>query len=410
MKIGFLVDEFPVLSQTFVLHQITGMLQRGHSIHIYSNKTGNMAKVHAEVEKYHLLEKTSYFSMPGNHSLRLVKALKFIISNGWRNPNACLRALNIFKYGRKAASLKLLYLISPFINQLPDEIIHCQLGFLGLQGLLLREIGAIQGKLVVSFRGTDLSLYLQMFGSQYYQELFKKAELFLPVSEKMKSKLIEIGCPEDKIIVHHSGIDPQQFTFTPRTIASDETIRIVTIARLVEKKGIEYGIRAIALVVQKHPKLEYLILGDGDLMATLQGLIDQLHMSRQVKLLGWKERQEIIQILNHAHILIAPSVTSRDGDSEGIPNVLKEAMAMGMPVVSTQHSGIPELVQDGISGFLVPERDAEALAEKLDYLISHPEIWPEMGKAGRTFVEQNYNIHKLNDRLEEIYQELLRTV
>lgn len=410
MKIAFLVDEFPVLSQTFILHQMTGMIQRGHSIHIYSNKTGNLAKVHAEVETYHLLDKTSYFSMPDHHGLRLVNAFKFIISNGWKNPSACLRALNISKYGRKAASLELLYLMRRFINQPPDEIIHCQLGFLGLQGLLLREIGAIKGKLVVSFRGADLSLYLQMFGYEYYQELFKKADRFLPVSESMKSQLIEIGCPEDKIIVHHSGIDPQQFTFTSRTIESDETIRIVTIARLVEKKGIEYGIRAIAMLVQQHPKLEYLILGDGDLMATLQGLIHQLQMSRQVKLLGWKERQEIIQILNHAHILMAPSVTSRDGDSEGIPNVLKEAMAMGMPVVSTQHSGIPELVQDGISGFLVPERDAETLAEKLDYLISHPEIWPEMGKAGRTFVEEHYDIHKLNDRLEEIYQELLLTV
>lgn len=407
MRIAYLVDEFPILSQTFVLHQMTGMIDRGHSIHIYANKAGDLAKIHSEVERYHLLEKTSHFSMPKPYGVRFIKALKLLAGSGWKNPLAAVRALNVFKHGRDAASLRLLYMVSRFFGKPAPDVVHCQLGYLGLQGLLFQEIGAIRGKLLVSFRGADLSLYLKMFGHDYYQDLFRKADRFLPVSESMKSQLMEIGCPEDRIIVLHSGIDIDQFAFAARTVQAHENIRLVTIARLVEKKGVEYGIRAVARVVEKHPDLEYLIVGDGPLMEDLQGIIDELQLGSRVKLLGWKERQEIIHILNQAHILVAPSVTSRDGDSEGIPNVLKEAMAMGMPVVSTWHSGIPELVEDGVSGFLVPERDVDALAEKLEYLMSHQECWADMGRAGRAFVEENFEINRLNDRLEKIYRELV---
>ena len=202
------------------------------------------------------------------------------------------------------------------------------------------------------------------------------------------------------------GIDCQKFTFTPRQPHPDGQIRLVTIARLVEKKGIEYSIRAVAKLSQIDPNLKYNIVGDGELRESLECLIQELDVGDTIKLLGWKDSKEIIKILNSAHIFLAPSVTSHNGELEGIPVVLMEAMAMGLPVVSTQHSGIPELVEDGVSGFLVPERDSEALAEKINYLIQHPDIWVQMGKEGRLQVEKFHNIDRLNERLIEIYQKL----
>jgi len=118
-------------------------------------------------------------------------------------------------------------------------------------------------------------------------------------------------------------------------------------------------------------------------------------------------QEEIIELMKHTDVLIAPSVVSEDGDEEGIPVVLMEALAQGMPVLSTQHSGIPELVQDGESGFLVPERNVAALAEKLAYLVKHPEMWQKMGRTGREYVERYYDIDKLNDILVELYQRAL---
>jgi colanic acid/amylovoran biosynthesis glycosyltransferase len=181
----------------------------------------------------------------------------------------------------------------------------------------------------------------------------------------------------------------------------------VTIARLVEKKGVEYGIRAVAKLVRAKLSIEYHVIGDGPLREDLRQLIQELDANDTVKLLGWKQQQEVVEILNNAHIMLAPSVTSQDGDQEGIPVSLMEAMARGLPIVSTQHSGIPELIENGVSGFLVPEQDVDALAEKLGYLIEHPEVWPEMGRAGRVYVEKHYDINKLNNQLVEIYQKLL---
>jgi colanic acid/amylovoran biosynthesis glycosyltransferase len=121
-------------------------------------------------------------------------------------------------------------------------------------------------------------------------------------------------------------------------------------------------------------------------------------------LLGWKTQQEVAEILGQAHVLLAPSVTAPSGDQEGTPVALMEAMAMGMPVIATRHSGIPEMVRDGENGFLVPERDPEALAERIAHLARHPEQWEALGRAGRAVVEREFDVNPLNDRLVEIYQ------
>jgi colanic acid/amylovoran biosynthesis glycosyltransferase len=118
-------------------------------------------------------------------------------------------------------------------------------------------------------------------------------------------------------------------------------------------------------------------------------------------------QDEVRELYADSHIFILSSVTAANGDREGQGLVLQEAQAMGLPVLSTLHNGIPDGVLDGESGFLVPEKDADALAEKLTYLIENPENWPEMGLAGRKFVEERYDINKLNDRLVKIYEQIL---
>ena len=100
-------------------------------------------------------------------------------------------------------------------------------------------------------------------------------------------------------------------------------------------------------------------------------------------------------------------MTAKDGDEEGTPTVLLEAQAVGLPVISTAHSGIPEIVEDGRSGFLVPERDAAALAERIGQLLEHPETWAEMGRAGRTTVEARHDTDRLSERLERIYESVV---
>ena len=185
-------------------------------------------------------------------------------------------------------------------------------------------------------------------------------------------------------------------------------MRLVTVARLVEKKGVAYALQAVARLLRQGTNVSYVIAGDGPLRPDLERLIQDLRLDARVRLLGWVDGEQISRLLKDAHVLVAPSVTAEDGDQEGIPNVLKEAMATGMPVVSTWHGGIAELVEDGVSGFLVAERDVDALTDRLAYLADHVETWPALGRAGRTKVERQFDIERLNDRLVELYRQLLR--
>jgi colanic acid/amylovoran biosynthesis glycosyltransferase len=217
--------------------------------------------------------------------------------------------------------------------------------------------------------------------------------------------LIELGCDERKVIVHRAGVDTARFEYRPRTRKSGP-VRLLTIARLVEIKGIDYAIHAVANAMKRGQDLQYKIAGDGPLRNSLEGLIEKLGVGDKIKLLGWQDQEGVIGLLREADILLAPSVTGGDGNQEGIPVVLMEALAQGIPVIATRHSGIPELVRDGEAGFLVPERDSEALGDKLVYLIEHPELWSEMGRRGHNYVKEHYNIDRLNDRLVEVYRQL----
>ncbi|MBD2740771.1 glycosyltransferase [Coleofasciculus sp. FACHB-1120] len=407
MRVAMIVGRFPVLSETFVLNQVTGLIDRGHEVDIYTEAPGETAKMHPNVEKYQLLERTQCMGMPLNRFLRLLKGIWLFSINYQKNPALLMQSLNVFKYGKDAASLRLLYAVVSALPSLDNgtyDIVHCQFGTFGFLGLAFRIMTAPKGKLIVSFRGYDISWYLQWAGDDVYNRLFKVVDVCLPNCDYFKQRLIKLGADENKIVIMRSGIDCSKFIFTTRHLPTDGHIRIVTTGRLVEKKGLEYGIRAVAKLITLHPNIEYNIIGDGPLGEDLQQLIQELNVGETVKLLGRMQQQELIKILDNSHIFIAPCVTATNGDQDAPVNVLKEAMAMGLPVIGTQHGGIPELIEDGISGFLVPERDADTLAEKLGYLIEHSEIWPEMGRAGRAYVEKHYDLNKLNDLLVETYQ------
>lgn len=146
MRIAFIVGQFPTISETFILNQITGLMERGHEVDIYSLQ-GRPAetKMHPSIEEYHLLPFTYYVpSIPKNYFWRGLKGLGLLIGHGFKAPRVCWRALNVFRFGKKAASLNLLYTAIPALGQKPYDIIHCQFGIYALDGLALKQIGALQ--------------------------------------------------------------------------------------------------------------------------------------------------------------------------------------------------------------------------------------------------------------------------
>jgi colanic acid/amylovoran biosynthesis glycosyltransferase len=410
MKIAFLVWRFPVVSEPFILNQIVGLLDRGHEVDIYplNGKPVNLSKIHPLVKRYRLLERTYYpLERPESDRQRAIKGLGLLLKHIPQDSIKLLNRAKLFKYDHDVWSLKWLYRAMLFLPKKEYDIIHCQFGTLSAMGLLFRDLGILTGKLVVTFRGIDISNYVQEKGDRVYDELFAQGDFFLANCDFFRQKALMLGCNPRKTVVHGSGIDCCQFAFKPRCFPDDGRVQIATTGRLVEKKGIKYCIDAIAKLLPSYPRLEFNIIGDGELKDKLEQQISELNLANSVKLLGWKQQTEIIEILDKCHIFLAPSITAADGNQDAPVNTLKEAMAMGLPVISTYHGGIPELVEDGISGFLVPERDTDAIAQKLEYLVQHPELWQQMGRAGRDRVLDKYDMEKLNDELVQIYQNLL---
>ena len=179
---------------------------------------------------------------------------------------------------------------------------------------------------------------------------------------------------------------------------------VATVARLVEMKGVAYGIRAIACAYECGEDVVYHIVGDGPLRGELEALSHELGIADHIRFHGALPNDAVVALLAQTHVLLAPSVTAANGETEGIPNAVKEAMACGVPIVATRHSGIPELVEDGISGYLVPERDAPALAKRLLDLSRQPECWPAMGRAARAKIERDFDSNALSDALVELYE------
>lgn len=406
MKIAYILEVFPSLSQTFVLNQIVGLIDHGHAVDIYAEIKNDSHKLHPAVDQYRLLDRAHYQpQVPQDQLKRLLSGLIIFCRYFWQDPVLILRSINIWRYGRAATSLRLLHGVVPFLSDRPHyDIIHCHFGLLGLKGMLLRDMGAISGQLVTTFHGVDMSQNLKLLGDDLYSPLFKAGDRFLPISQHWQNRLIELGCDPKKITIHRMGIDPDKFAFKPRFPDPPAPTQLISVSRLAEKKGIEYGIRSVAALIQAGLAVEYSIIGDGDLKAPLAALIAQLNIGHAIHLLGPKNHAEVLEALDRSHILLAPSITATDGNQEGIPVALMEAMAMGLPVVSTYHSGIPELVEDGRCGYLVPERDVDALTEQLKHLVQQPELWLAMGTAGRQKVESEYNIHRLNAQLAHLFE------
>lgn len=411
MRVAFLTDRFPRLSETFIMGQVTRLLNKGVDMHVFAQGPDENDFANEDSSQYNLESRTTYYggrrhAFPGDWRSRIGHAGQLLSSMPASGRRALFRSLNPLRLGRDAATLRAFYAIYPFIGCGLEsyDVVHCQFGNNGRIGALLKGAGIIRGVLVTSFHGNDMSRYLARVGGDVYRRLFRVGDLFLPVSGFWRDQLIGLGCPEQKIAVYRMGVDLEKFSRLEPSDRKDGSVRIVSVCRLVEKKGIEQSIRAIKTLELEHPEIRYTVVGDGPRRDDLQRLVTDLGLDQMIEFKGWLKQAEIINLLRNADILLAPSHAAADGDMEGIPVALMEGMALELPVVSTTHSGIPELVQDGKSGFLVPERDCKALADRLGWLLNNPESWRRMGKTGRSTIEEQFDLDALTDDLLQLYR------
>jgi len=403
LNIAFIVDAFPTLSETFIINQITGLLDLGHEVTIYASTQPPQDKMHAVVDQYRLRQRIYYYpDFPASKVWRYLKIASIILLHLPRRPLRALKTAVFCTRRRKTVPPRVLFWLLGFLNR-DFDIFHCHFGPNGLRAVNLKDMG-VPGKFLTTLHGYDVNQYPREQGMHVYDALFKNADLFTANTEFTKQQAVKLGCPAEKIRILPMGLDLDIFQYHPRKFLPSEPVGILTVGRLVEKKGHEFALRALAQLHARKKNFIYDIAGDGPLKDKLQKLAAQLQIDRSVNFLGEKKQQEVLELYYKAHLFLLPSVTASNGDMEGQGLVLQEAQATGLPVVSTLHNGIPDGVLDGRSGFLVPERRVDALAQKIEYLIEHPDISSEMGRAGRKFVEKKYDIRLLNQKLLRLYQ------
>ncbi|RAH34464.1 glycosyltransferase [Pantoea agglomerans] len=407
MKLTFFTMRFPVASETFVLNQVTHFIDAGYEVEIISVFPGDLVNRHAAFDEYGLAAKTHYLLPEEKISIvdKLNQRIKLVLPKVTKP--SLLRSLNVRRYGAQSSKLLLPSIVANAKQTFTADVFLVHFGYAGALANKLRELGVLKGKQATVFHGADISRrHILEEHKLDYVNLFRQSELMLPISILWKNKLIEMGCPPEKIHVTRMGIEPEKFNFQPRQ-AFQTPLRIVSVARLTEKKGLDVAVKASAILKQRGGQFQYTIIGNGDQDEMMRDFIAREGMEDCVSMPGFKPQEEIRRALSEADIFLLPSKTAADGDMEGIPVALMEAMAVGLPVVSTFHSGIPELIENNVSGWLVEEDDPEALAETLLKLSQGEVDVAPVVAAARHKVETEFNQHIAYGELAQILERLV---
>lgn len=286
------------------------------------------------------------------------------------------------------------------------DILHGHFAEGGPAAVFLAE--ATKLPLILHLRGgaelmADADLRKHMFQRPYLawrEPLWDRASMFIAVSEFIKNKAISSGFPEAKLRVHYTGMDLKKFT-PVLPVAEMDPNMVIYVGRLVPYKGCDYLLRAMAQVQQRQPKAHLIVIGDGTFRPDLDRLAAELGI--KCSFLGELPQSEIHQWLDRARVFCGPSVTLADGMSEAFGNVFSEAQAMGVPVVSTRHGGIPETMKEGVTGLLAEERNVEMLAAHLLRYLEDDGFWTASREEGLCWVRANFDVHTQTALLERIY-------
>jgi colanic acid/amylovoran biosynthesis glycosyltransferase len=383
MKIIHYCGTFSKLSETFIYDVIVELENSGIDNKVVANRT--------------MIQTERPFS----------KVIKLEVSTLNRVISFIKKCLNWFKVNKYIAAEELLNcrrdaLHKVLINEKPD-LIHAHFG---AQGVAILPVAKRLGiPLIVSFHGYDaFRLPNEQGWKGKLSALFAEAGMVTVVSEMMYKQLISLGCPAAKLRLIHVGKRLNDYPFKLKD--SHRIQKFISVGRLQDKKGFRDCIQAFQLLSQKYPGLSLKIIGTGSQEQELRRLIPD--RDQQISFLGALSHEDTKKHIAASDAFILCSKTGADGDKEGIPVVLMEAMAMGLPCVSTKHSGIPEVIPDECHWLLAEEGNAADIAVKIEQLINSPAS--ELAKLielGRKKIEREFNLETEVAKLKTIYSAII---
>ena len=318
-----------------------------------------------------------------NGSLPTMIGNKPIVSKSWQRIND----FSAFLFGRELFTRR--RAILHVFKKERIDVVLVQYGPVGVALLPVCKKAALP--MVVHFHGFDASHNdtLKKFSSGY-RELFDYVKAIIVVSKVMSHQLQKLGCPVQKIILNYYGVNNIFFTVLP----DFQSENFLAIGRFVEKKGPEYTIRAFTKVAERFPRARLFMAGDGPLLQSCKELVKELSLTKHVFFPGVLKHEMVAGFMQKSLVFVQHSITASTGDSEGSPVVIMEASAASLPVISTFHAGIPDIIEDGVTGILVPEKDIDKMAEAMLTIISDKELAGRMGKAGRERIKSHFTMDR----------------
>lgn len=386
MKILYLVNQFPELSQTFVVDEVLAMIDRGADVRVISRKRpSNPYRGADEIQKLGPITRYAedHKGKSGGAADKLMRGAKGALGKAKGLVSSETPApLEPAGFDRLESAVR------QVTSVWKPDVVQCHFGPMGAMAAMLKKRGALPGKIATVFHGYDVTKGKDIARWNSYEQLFSLGDGFIAISGLWCRKLLDMGAPVKKIHAVKLGIDTGEFEYLDRTCKEGDPFRISSVGRMTEKKGHEYTIRAVGLIAKHSPdfNIQLDIIGDGELLDEMKELVIQQGIEHRVTLHGAAGKDRVLELLAKSNLFALHSVTAADGDKEGIPVSIMEAMAMGLPVISTRHSGIPELVKHGETGLIANERDYIAIAENICELATHPVKAKALGQKGREVV------------------------
>lgn len=387
--IGFLLKTYPKLSETFILNEILELERQGLNLHIFSLRRPPERRTHPGVAQVKAPVTYLPSLLPEFDPAQEKKLIDAQLDLFYQDSSAYMGALQF-------------YLSRPEERRLHEFLQGCYLAWqlqkLGINHLHVHfaNVPTATAEIAQAFSGISYSITahakdIYLSDTTTLDRRMAKAKFVLTCTDYNRRHLEQISTSRIPIHLAYHGLDINRFSPVSKSQCSEIPL-ILSVGRFCEKKGFPYLLQACHLLKQAGMSFHCAIVGYGHLETAIRQQISELELNGHITLVGKLTQDQLIEYYQQADLFVLPCVVTDEGDRDGIPNVLLEAMAMEIPVVSTHVSGISELVQSHQNGILVPEKDAPSLAQSLVELIRQPELRTTLGKAGRLTVLEKFGL------------------
>ncbi len=406
-EIVFVLGSYPHDSETFITNQIIYAIDAGYDVKISVTELNPIKGSSQEhlIKTYNLLSLIHIRSVkiPKSYIFRILKCLVLILFN----LDSFKIILKILTNKRKD-KIKKCFQVLNFKPLIKMDVFHIQFANNGFflvdykkQGFLKKD-----SNLLVTFHGCDAHFNSDNveFLKTKYKDLFENVNAVILSTNYLQEKLITLGCDNDKISIIPIGLDVNTFPYKEKQIKTP--ISLLSVGRVVPLKGHIFGVKVIEKLVSKGLNINYTIIGDGDFKKELKTYVDSTLVKESINLVGTKTQTEIIDYLHRSDLFLMTSVQDEDGRSEAFGLVTIEAQSTGTPVIAFDTGGVKETIKEGFSGYLVEEKDVEAMAEKVLLLVNNTSLFSELSKNARTFVEENFNKDLIFEKHEALYSKV----